>query len=169
MKTKKFADIAMIAAVYTVLTLVLAPLSYGNLQVRVSEALTMLPLVYQPSIFGVTLGCFLANLIGAMAGVNPTGYIDAIIGTIATFGAAYCTWKLRNVRVGKLPLLSMLMPVIWNFVFVGAELGYLFMPNNLLVGTLVNGTWVALGEVIAVILGFIFVRVLDKRKVFKNK
>lgn len=169
MKTKKFADIAMIAAVYTVLTLVLAPLSYGNLQVRVSEALTMLPLVYQPSIFGVTLGCFLANLIGAMTGVNPTGYIDAIIGTIATFGAAYCTWKLRNVRVGKLPLLSMLMPVIWNFVFVGAELGYLFMPNNLLVGTLVNGTWVALGEVIAVILGFIFVRVLDKRKVFKNK
>ena len=169
MKTKKFADIAMIAAVYTVLTLVLAPLSYGNLQVRVSEALTMLPLVYEPSILGVTLGCFLANLIGAMTGLNPTGYIDAIIGTMATFGAAYCTWKFRNVRVRKLPLLSILMPVIWNFVFVGAELGYLFMPNNLLVGTRVNGTWVALGEVIAVIGGFILIRVLDKRKVFKNK
>ena len=57
MNTKTFAKIAMIAAVYTVLTLALAPISYGNLQIRVSEALTMLPLIYQPSIYAIYKYC----------------------------------------------------------------------------------------------------------------
>lgn len=168
MKTKRFANIAMIAAIYTVLTLVLAPISYGNLQVRISEALTMLPLIYEPSIYGVTLGCFLSNLIGAMTGMNPTGYIDAIIGTLATFLAAYCTYKLKDKTIGKYPILSMLMPVVFNFVFVGAELGYLFMPDNFLLGTVINGAWVALGEVIAVILGYILISALKNKEIFKD-
>lgn len=168
MNTKRFANIAMIAAIYTVLTLVLAPISYGNLQVRISEALTMLPLIYSPSIYGVTLGCFLSNLIGAMTGMNPTGYIDAIVGTLATFLAAYCTYKLKDQKIGKYPILAMLMPVIFNFVFVGAELGYLFMPDNFLLGTLINGAWVALGEVIAVILGYILVTALKTKDIFKE-
>lgn len=168
MNTKKFANIAMIAAVYTVLTLALAPISYGNLQVRISEALTMLPLIYSPSIYGVTLGCFLSNLIGALTGMNPTGYLDAIVGTLATFFAAYCTYKLKDIKIGKYPLLAIAMPVIWNFFFVGAELGYLFMPDNFLLGTMINGAWVALGEIIAVIVGYILVNVLDKTKIFKD-
>lgn len=168
MNTKTITKVAMIAAVYTVLTLVLAPISYGSLQVRISEALTMLPLIYSPSIYGVTLGCFLSNLIGAMTGVNATGYIDAVVGTLATFLAAYCTWKLKDIKVGKLPIAAMLMPVVWNFFFVGAELGFLFMPDNFLLGTVINGSWVALGEVIAVIIGYILVKALDKTEIFKK-
>jgi len=168
MNTKTFAKVAMIAAIYTVMTLALAPISYGNLQVRLSEMLTMLPLVYQPSIIGVTVGCFLSNLLGALMGVNPTGYLDAIVGTLATLLAAICTWKLRNVKFGKLPILSMLMPVIFNFVIIGLELGYLFMPDNLVMGTLINGTWVALGEVICVILGYILVKALRKTNIFEK-
>ena len=110
----------------------------------------------------------MSNLIGAMSGVNPTGYIDAVVGTAATFFAAYCTWKLRDKKVGKYPLFAILMPVIWNFFFVGAELGCLFMPENFLLGTVINGAWVALGEVIAVILGVILTNVLDKTKIFKD-
>ena len=60
------------------------------------------------------------------------------------------------------------MPVVWNFFFVGAELGYLFMPDNFLLGTVINGSWVALGEVIAVILGYILVKALDKTEIFKK-
>lgn len=168
MKTKTFTRVAMIAAVYTVVTLVLAPVSYGNIQVRLSECLTMLPLIYEPSILGVTLGCFLSNLIGAMMGLNPTGYIDAIVGTLATFGAAWCTWKFRNVRIRKVPVLSILMPVIWNFLFVGAELGFLLMPDNLLFGMLLNGTWVAIGELICVILGYVLVRALSRTRIFEK-
>ena len=81
----------MIAAIYTALSLALAPFSYGNIQVRIAEALTLLPLIYQPAIWGVTLGCFLTNLIGAIMGFNPTGMIDAVIGTAATLLAALCT------------------------------------------------------------------------------
>lgn len=168
MKTKTFTKVAMIAAVYTTVTLVLAPVSYGNLQVRVSECLTMLPLIYEPSVFGVTLGCFLSNLIGAMTGMNPTGYIDALIGTAATFCAAVCTWKLRNMTVKKIPVLSILMPVIWNFFLVGAELGFLLMPERPLTGMLVNGAWVAAGELICVIMGYILVRALSRTKIFED-
>lgn len=168
MKTKTFTRVAMIAAVYTVVTLALAPVSYGNIQVRLSECLTMLPLIYEPSVLGVTLGCFLSNLIGAMTGMNPTGYLDAVIGTLATFGAAWCTWKLRNVRVHDIPVLSILMPVVWNFFLVGAELGFLFMPDKLLFGMVINGTWVAIGELICVILGYFLVKALKRTKIFED-
>ena len=168
MKTKTFTKVAMIAAVYTVVTLVLAPVSYGNLQVRLSECLTMLPLIYEPSIWGVTLGCFLSNLIGAMTGMNPTGYLDALIGTVATFGAAMCTWKLRKLTLRGIPVLSILMPVIWNFFLVGAELGFLFMPERPLFGMIFNGLWVGTGELICVILGYILMRALKKTKIFEE-
>lgn len=168
MKTKTFTKVAMIAAIYTVLTLVLAPISYGNMQVRISEALTMLPLIYAPSIYGVTLGCFLSNLIGAIIGVNATGYIDAIVGTLATFLAAYFTHKAKDIKIKNIPVISMLMPVVFNFFFVGAELGYLFMPDNFLLGTVINGAWVALGEIIAVILGYFLIKALDKTDIFKK-
>jgi len=121
MNMKTLTRVGMIAAIYTVVSLVLAPFTYGNVQVRIAEALTLLPLIYKPSIWGVTLGCFLTNLIGAMLGVNPTGFLDAIIGTIATFGAAYCTWVLKDKKVNGIPVLACLMPVIFNFFFVGAE------------------------------------------------
>lgn len=168
MSTKTFARVAMIAAIYTVLTLVLAPISFGPIQIRISEALTMLPLIYSPSIIGVTLGCFLSNLIGAMMGVNPTGMVDAVVGTLATFGAAYCTYKLKDIKAGKLPLLSMSMPVIWNFVIVGIELAVILMPDNLVLGTLINGSEVAVGEIVAVILGYFLNKVFIKTKIFEK-
>ena len=143
MNTQKMVRIAMIAAIYTALSLALAPLSYGNIQVRIAEALTLLPLIYQPAIWGVTLGCFLTNLIGAIMGFNPTGMIDAVIGTTATLLAALCTYKFRDRKVGKVPVLSILMPVIFNFFFIGAELGYLLFPDNLLMGSLICGAEVA--------------------------
>ena len=68
---------AMIAAVYTVLCLVLQPFSYGAVQVRVAEALCLLPVFGAEYIFGVVLGCFLANLLGSTI-------VDVIFGTLAT-------------------------------------------------------------------------------------
>ena len=168
MNTQKMVRIAMIAAIYTVLSLALAPLSYGNIQVRIAEALTLLPLIYQPAIWGVTLGCFLTNLIGAVMGFNPTGMIDAVIGTTATLLAALCTYKFRDRKVGKVPVLSILMPVIFNFFFIGAELGYLLFPDNLLVGSLICGAEVAAGELIAVFFGWIIISWLGKTKIFKS-
>ncbi len=165
--TLTFVRIAMIAAVYTVVSLALAPISYGNIQVRIAEALTILPLLYKPSIYGVTLGCFLTNLLGAFMGVNPTGFIDAIIGTLATFLAAECTYMLKDKTVKGFPLWSVLMPVIFNFFFVGAELAVLYFEGNVVLGTLIMGGEVAVGELISVILGWLLLKPLGKTNLFK--
>ncbi len=168
MNTKTLARTAMIAAVYTVISLVLAPISFSNIQVRIAEALTMLPLIYRPSIWGLTLGCFLTNLLGAFMGFNPTGMIDAVIGTAATLIAAVLTYKLRDKRINDIPVWSILMPVVWNFLFVGAELGFLFFPDNVLIGSLICGAEVAVGELISVIIGWILVKWLSRRDIFKE-
>lgn len=162
MNTKTLTRIAMIAAVYTVVSLVLTPFTYGSVQVRIAEALTMLPLIYAPSIWGVTLGCFLTNLIGAMMATNTTGFLDAIIGTLATFLAAYGTYYFREKKLKNIPLLSILCPIVLNFIFVGAELAYLFNPENLMVGFLIQGTSVAIGEAISVILGYVLMEPMKK-------
>lgn len=167
--TKTLIRIAMIAAVYTVTSLALAPFSFSNIQVRIAESLTMLPLIYKNGIWGVTLGCFLTNLIGAMTGVNPTGYLDAVIGTLATLIAAVITYRCHARKTGRLPLISMLAPVVINFVFVGAELAVLLMPDHILQGTLIFGAEVAVGEIIAVIIGWILVEALQKTKVFDKE
>ena len=161
--TLTFVRIAMIAAVYTVVSLALAPVSYGNIQVRIAEALTILPLLYKPSIYGVTLGCFLTNLLGAFMGVNPTGFIDAIIGTLA----AECTYMLKDKTVKSFPLWSVLMPVIFNFFFVGAELAVLYFEGNVVLGTLIMGGEVAVGELVSVILGWLLLKPLGKTNLFK--
>lgn len=168
MNTKKMVRIAMIAAIYTALSLALAPFTYGNIQVRIAEALTLLPLIYQPSIWGVTLGCFLTNLIGAIMGFNPTGIMDSVIGTTATLLAALCTYKFRDRKVGNVPVLSILMPVIFNFFFIGAELGYLLFPDNIIVGSLICGAEVAVGELISVIFGWFIIKLLSRTKLFES-
>ena len=159
MTIRKLTTIAMIAALYTVICLLpgISAISFSQVQVRLAEALTMLPLIYQPSIYGLALGCFLANLIGALSGINPLGYLDCLIGTAATFIAAVLTYLLRNKKIGKIPVCSMLMPVILNFLFIGLELAYLYMPENILKGLLIYGSYVALGEIIAVILGYLLI------------
>ncbi|MCR5228537.1 MAG: QueT transporter family protein [Solobacterium sp.] len=169
MKIRDYTKIAMTAAVYCVLCLTpgLNAIAFGQLQIRFAEALTVLPVIYRNGIFGVTLGCFMSNLIGAMTGINPTGMIDSVIGTAATFLAAVCTYYFRDRRVKGIPVLSMAMPVIFNFVFIGAELAFLFMPDNFLTGFLINGTYVAVGELIAVTIGWLIVRRLAETELFK--
>lgn len=163
MNTKKMATVAMIAAIYVGLTVVLAPISYGPIQVRISEMLTLLPIFYSPSIIGVTLGCFLANLVGVFMGSNVLGVYDIFIGTIATLIAAIITYKTRDVRIKNYPWLAIASPIVFNGIIIGAELAYAFMPDTFMVGWLINGVQVAIGEAIAVIVLYPLVKVIVKR------
>lgn len=163
---KKLVIISMIAAVYTAISLALAPLSFGNIQIRIAEALVILPLIYFPSVYGVILGCFLTNLIGAIMGVNLLGFIDVFVGTMATAISAYLTYRFRNVRIKNIPILSLMMPVIFNGIVVGIELGIVLFPQNILLGSLISGIEVAIGELIAVILGLFLTNSLAKTKIF---
>ena len=81
---------ALIGAVYVVLTLVFAPFSYGEVQVRISEALTILPYFTPAAVPGLFVGCIIANILG---GGIP---LDIIFGSIATLIGAVFTYQLRN-------------------------------------------------------------------------
>ena len=74
---RKLARCAVVAAIYVVLCMALQPFSYGAVQVRVAEALCLLPIFGPEYIAGVVLGCFLANLLGSTI-------VDVIFGTLAT-------------------------------------------------------------------------------------
>ena len=158
--------VALIAAVYAAVTLVLSPISYGNIQIRLSEAMTLLPVLFAPSVAGITLGCFLANLFGAMMGVNVLGYLDCVIGTLATFCAAVMTQKLAHIQWKGVSWLSVLMPVLFNALFIGTELANALMPNAVMEGFMIVGLEVAVGELIAVAgFGIPLIKALEASKI----
>ena len=112
MKTWSIRSIAlagMIAAYYVLVSFFLQPISYGALQFRVAEALTVLPLLFPEAIWGLGIGCFLTNL------SSPFGIYDWGLGTLATLIAASLTFKLRK----QWPL-ALAMPVVVNGLIVGS-------------------------------------------------
>ena len=106
LSVRRLVRCAVIAAVYVVVCLVLAPFSYGAVQVRVAEALCLLPVFGAEYIVGVTLGCFLANLLGSTV-------VDVVFGTLATLLACLVTYKLRDIRVKGLAIPASLPPVVF--------------------------------------------------------
>jgi len=104
---------ALIAAIYFVLTVAIAPLSYGIMQIRFSEALTVLPFFFPGAIPGLFIGCLLANIMNG-------NILDIIFGSLATLLAAFTTYKIKNKYLAPLP------PIIFNAVIVGAVLTYIF-------------------------------------------
>ncbi len=147
--TKKLTLAAMIAAIYTVLTLVLAPISYGAVQVRLSEALTLLPVLFPEAIPGVAVGCLLANILGGS--MLP----DIVFGTLATLCAAIFTYRLRDKY-----WLAASMPVIFNGIIVGAVVHFCYEPAISLPLCLL---FVAIGEAIACyVAGTLLVHVLKR-------
>lgn len=135
------AKAAVCAALYAAVTLLLAPVSYGAVQIRVSELLTVLP-VFSPAFsWGLTLGCFLANL------ASPLGWIDLLFGTAGTLLASLLTRRFRHVTLWNTPVLSLLMPVVCNTVLVGLELG-LFTRSAGWMPLVVSALTVGLGETV---------------------
>ena len=112
MKKNQTRDLAiggMIAALYVVLTYVaqLFGLASGAIQVRISESLTLMPVLFPTAVPGLTIGCLLANL---LTGCAPW---DVVFGTLATLIGAVGTWLLR-----KKPYLSWIPPVLSNTIIV---------------------------------------------------
>ena len=155
---------AVIAAVYVVLCLALAPFSYGAVQVRIAEALCLLPVFGAEYIVGVTLGCFLANLLGSTV-------IDVVFGTLATLLACLVTYKLRNVRVKGLAIPASLPPVVFNMLIVGAfEITFFFSdtaPTAALAAF--NAVAVGIGEIIScTIVGVALVKLVESNEGLKR-
>ena len=155
LNTRSLCLSAVIAALYAALTLLLAPISDGNLQCRVSEALTILPVLFPEAIPGLTVGCLLANLLGS---ATPW---DVIFGTLATLIAAVLTYATRSAlwTKWKLPVLSAVWPVLSNGIIVGIILSVTF--NLPLFLTMLE---VAVGELVALFIGLLLFPALEKLK-----
>ena len=156
---RKLVHCGVVAAIYVVLCLALQPLSYGAVQVRVAEALCLLPVFGAEYIVGVVLGCFLANLLGSTI-------VDVIFGTLATLLACLVTYKLR------------LPPVLFNAVIIGIEIAVMFPdPTSsapIWLACITNGISVGIGELIScTVLGVVLVKLIESnaalRKVFATE
>ena len=119
---RRLTEAGVIAALYAGLTLLLPVISYGPIQFRLSEILTVLPAFTPAAIPGLTVGCLLANGFGLAAGANLAGAWDLLVGTGATLLAALCAYALRSVRIKNTPVWSAVPAVVFNTGLVGAEL-----------------------------------------------
>ena len=104
------AEASVTAALYAALT-ILIPGSSGQVQVRVAEALTVLPYFTPAAIPGLFAGCLIANIVTTSAGIY-----DVVFGSLATLAAAFLTSRMPSKRLAPLP------PVVINAVVVAIVL-----------------------------------------------
>jgi uncharacterized membrane protein len=148
----KLVKNAIVAALYMVLTLAIAPLAYGDVQFRVSEIMLLLMLINSAYAPGLILGCMLANFF------SPLGLVDVLVGTSATALAVLFISKTKN------QIVATLWPAIFNGIFVGLEL--YFVAQLPLVMSII---WVAIGEfVVVTCIGLpIFKLIMANKRVVK--
>ena len=157
--TRDLAVAGIIAGIYAALTLFLPIPQYHGIQLRVAEAMTLLPFLFPGAIPGLVVGCFLSNLLG-----SPF-VLDWIFGTLATLLAALWTRRMPNKWLAPLP------PVLCNAVIIGAmiawyEVGFteafwgMFAFNALTVG---------IGQILACYgLGLLLMKALSRTPAFRN-
>ena len=150
--TRKIAENAIVAALYFVLTIVSAPIAYGQIQFRIAEALMLLCFFRKDFVIGLTVGCFLANLGSTLL---PW---DLIFGTLATLLAG-----LAIAFLSPRLILAALYPALFNAFIVGAELYYILeLPFWLNVG------YVALAEIVVLTGGYLLFLLLSRNKGFMD-
>lgn len=106
---KRIVISALIAALYATLTIALAPISYLGAQFRISEIMVLLAFYKKDYIVGLTLGCFIANILG------PNGTMDVILGTFATFISVWGIYLTGKYIKGKK---SIWIASIWPTIFI---------------------------------------------------
>ena len=155
MENKKILTLtqaAMIAAVYVVLTYVFSAFSFGQVQIRIAEALTILPVFTPAAVPGLFIGCLIGNITGGA--VLP----DIIFGSLATLAGAIGTRVLRK----KNPIVCTLPPILSNVIVVPLVLRFAY---GVLLPIPVMMLTVRIGEVIGCgVLGVGLYTVLKKYK-----
>ena len=150
-RTLYLCQAAVVAALYVVLTLLANAigLSSGMIQLRISEVLCLLPILMPSSIAGVTVGCFLANL---LTGAVP---LDIFVGPIATLIGAMGTYWLRKYK-----WLAPIPPILSNALIIPFVLAYGYGMEE---GIPLMMLTVGIGEVLSVyLLGMIFFHAAEK-------
>lgn len=149
---------AMIAAIYVVLTYVFAAFSFGSVQLRIAEALTILPMFTPAAVPGLFVGCLIGNILGGAV------LTDIIFGSLATLAGAWGTHLLRST----VPMIACLPPIIANTIVVPFILRYAYGTNLSIPWMMVT---VGAGEILGCgVLGCILFYAIRKYKevIFKT-
>ncbi|RJS85044.1 QueT transporter family protein [Candidatus Bathyarchaeota archaeon] len=138
MDSKEISLGAVFAALYAVLLIVLAPISFGPVQLRVADCLIPLAaLLGWPVIWGVTLGCFVGNTVGGIIAFSSVNPVDIIFGSVANLAASYMIFKLRR---------KCLLGCIIGSIIIGMIVGgylWMFTPSPS-IGGLSLPAWAAM-------------------------
>ena len=116
--SQKIAVAAMIAAAYAVITILFSFSSYGLIQYRIAEALTILPAFSSTYVFSIFIGCLVSNLL------SPYGWLDILVGSLASLIAAVLTYYIGKSNLKFKKYLAPIPPVIVNALMVGGLLYY---------------------------------------------
>jgi uncharacterized membrane protein len=134
---KELAAAGLIAALYTILSIVFLPISFGVYQVRIAEALTVLPFLTRAAIPGLYIGCLLANIFGGM------GWLDIVFGPLITLAAALLTHSaarqprdITTILLAGLPVVLVWFSAI-HFLTSATETWFLIVGSILLIAALV--------------------------------
>ena len=151
LSSRYIAQVGVIAGLYAALTVVLAPISYGPIQLRVSEALTVLPYLTSAAVPGLFIGCLVANIFGGL------GIYDVVGGSLLTLLAAFLTYLVAGTRR---PILAPLPPVLVNSLGVSLYLHLLFeLPYWLTV------IYIGIGEIATCfVLGYPLLLIVLRKK-----
>ena len=138
MKTREIVFAGTVAALYAALVLMNAGYSFGPVQFRVAEALTVLPFLFPAAIPGLFIGCMLANIMSPFLGI-----LDVVFGSLATLLAAFLTSRCKSRWLAPLP------PIIINALVIGALLAF-FVPDAeaTVIAFIVIGLQIGLSELI---------------------
>ena len=150
-KTLYLTQAAVIAAIYVVLVFVFQYSSFGPIQFRIAEALTVLPYFTPAAIPGVTIGCLLSNLL------FKADVLDIIFGTAATLIAAYLSYQIRDNK-----FLVPIPPIFINAIIIPWILKYAYFEVNAIPIMMLS---VGAGQLVSAgILGIVLLFSLDKVK-----
>ncbi|MGL4731958.1 MAG: QueT transporter family protein [Clostridium sp.] len=159
-KTKKIAFSALLAAVYATITLTFNFISYGPIQIRIAEGLTVLPYFSPYAIWGLFIGCLISNIL------SPIGLPDLIFGSLATLLASYLTYKIGQSNLKYKKLLAPLPPVLINAIIIGSMLKVFYVKD---VPLILNMTYVGIGQLICCYgLGLPIISFLTKHSKINN-
>ena len=161
LSVRELALAAVVAAVYFVLCYFgnIFQLTFGPVQVRLGEALTVLPFLFPATAPGVALGCLLTNVL------SPYGPIDMVVGTLATAVAAWLTTKMPRWYLAALPPIvinALLLPPMWAWAEAGAVNGAFWAAYWFNLWTFVAGEAIA-----CYVLGTVLLKALPKVKFFR--
>lgn len=147
---------AMIAAIYVVLVIIFNYWSFGPIQFRIAEALTVLPYFTPAAIPGLFIGCFIANFIGGSI------LMDVVFGSIATLIGAIGSWILGRSKVKWTKWLVPIPPIVSNVLIVPFVLKYGYGAAEAIPVMMFT---IGVGEVIVCgIVGMLLLFILEKYK-----